>query len=98
MLDHTLQDDSVIEDVQIVDDVLQYTEWVQRGAISVRRDALDYDDPDHLYNRIVALGYRPENFGVEHPLKLAFESYTREMLIDEIVNQRKELKAWIQYA
>jgi hypothetical protein len=42
--------------------------WVKRGNMLVKREALDSDDPDHIYNYIKnELGVRPEDYGVEKP-------------------------------
>lgn len=39
-------------------------EWVKRGAMQVRCDCLEEDDPAHPYNQIIAQGEVPETFGV----------------------------------
>ena len=39
--------------------------WVRRGGMIIRRDTLEFDDPDHTYNYIKdALGLKPEDYGV----------------------------------
>lgn len=47
---------------------IQMTEWVKRGIMLVRRDALDGDDPGHPYNYIRATyGVAPEQYGIRKP-------------------------------
>ena len=46
--------------------------WIRRGKLSVRRDALDSDDPDHPYNYIQrTYGVNPEDYGIERPQRHA---------------------------
>ena len=64
--------------------------WVNRGLM-VNAYALDWDDPDHPYNQIVSQGLRPEDYGISHPLTEEFVAKTRDDLIREILELRKEI-------
>ena len=44
------------------------TEFVKRGKMIVRRDALDFDDPDHPYQVLKAQGVQPEDYGYYQPV------------------------------
>lgn len=68
--------------------------WVHRGSMLVNAEALDIDDPDHIYNQILAQGVEPEDYGYKHPHTEEFEGKTRADLIREIVQLRKEIEAW----
>jgi hypothetical protein len=65
--------------------------WVKRGGMLVNTTALDIDDPDHVYNQILSQGKRPEDYGYRHPLNEEFGDKTRDELIAEIVELRKEM-------
>lgn len=66
--------------------------WVRRGeGIMVHAEALDIDDPDHVYNQIIYQGKIPEEYGYHHPYGEEFKDKTREQLIQEIVNLKKEI-------
>jgi hypothetical protein len=42
--------------------------WNSGGGMSVRRDCLDPDHPEHTYNYILReFGVRPEQYGIEKP-------------------------------
>lgn len=51
----------------IMSDDIEISVWVKRGMMLIRRDALDYDDPDHPYNFIKAQGLEPELYGYSKP-------------------------------
>lgn len=76
------------------DGEISCTVWVKRGGMLVIRHALDHDDPEHLYNLIVAKGLNPDEYGVKHPLEEEFADKSRSQLIEIIDKQRKELEAW----
>ncbi len=67
--------------------------WIRRGIVMVNAEALDYNDPDHVYNQIKAQGQRPEDYGYEHPLAQEFGHKKRSELIDEIFDLRKEINS-----
>lgn len=69
-------------------------QWISKGGgIMVNAEALDIDDPDHLYNQIVAQGKRPEDYGFKHPYAELFDDKSRDQLIEEILALRKEIEA-----
>lgn len=50
-------------------DTIEYSVWVKKGIMMVRRDCLDADDPDHLYHYLKRKhGVNPEDYGIENPL------------------------------
>lgn len=73
---------------------IEVSTWVKRGTMMVNRAALDWNDPDHIYNHIVSLGYRPEDYGIKHPMTEEFEDKSRDELIDEIVKLRQEIEGY----
>lgn len=72
-------------------DEVEIRQWVKRGIMMVNTEALDIDDPDHIYNQIRMQGKAPEDYGVEHPWHKEFGSKSRGELMAEIVDLRKEL-------
>lgn len=68
-------------------------QWVKRGVFLVNADALDHDDPDHVYNQIKAQGVDPEDFGYHHPLHERFKDMSRSALIDRIIELEREISA-----
>jgi len=75
------------------DGTLSYTLWVKRGNMIINRDALDFDDPDHLYNRIAELGLDPEAYGVSHPISEQYKDHTRSQLIKLIIDLKREVES-----
>lgn len=75
-------------------DSIEVRPWVKRGCMLVNTSALDIDDPDHVYNQIVAMGKEPEEYGINHPYTEEFEGRTRASLIAEIIQLRKDLVGW----
>lgn len=67
--------------------------WVKRGSMMVNAEALDFSDPEHLYNQILSQGKRPEDYGVFHPYREEFEDNTRDELIEKIIELRKEVES-----
>ena len=79
------------------DDELTVREWVKRGNMRVRTDALQFDDPDHPYNQLLAQGVKPETYGYKHPLEEEFGDKSRGQLVEEIIKLRNEIlmREWI---
>lgn len=82
------------EPVTIAKDDIVVRPWVHRGSMLVNAEALDIDDPDHIYNQILAQGVEPEDYGYKHPYTEEFGDMSRAQLIKEIVQLRKEIEAW----
>ena len=82
-----------IDTVTDQDDVI-IRPWIKRGMYLVNCTALDHDDPDHVYNQILAQGKMPERYGYTHPLTEEFAEFSRADLIKEIVDLRKEITGW----
>lgn len=69
-------------------------QWIPKGGgMMVNAETLDIDDPDHVYNQIIAQGGIPEDFGYEHPYAELFKDKSRGELIIELVSLRKDLEA-----
>lgn len=66
--------------------------WVRRGVMMVNAECLEHDDPDHIYNQILAQGKDPELFGYEHPLAEEFDRRSRSDLIKEIIDLRRTVE------
>ena len=71
--------------------------WVKRGIMRVNAECLDFDDPDHVYNQIIAQGKRPEDYGYSHPQKEKYANKSREELIEEIISLRKEILFYMRF-
>lgn len=76
-------------------DTVNIKVWTKRGNMYINTSALPYDDPDHEYNQIVAMGLIPEDFGIKHPLEHEFGNKSRGELIAEIMQLRKELLSYV---
>lgn len=63
----------------------------------INAEYLDEDDPDLIYNQITAQGFRPEDYGYKHPRAGEFDGKTRNELINEIIELRKEVIAYAKY-
>lgn len=71
---------------------IEIRQWVRRGeSMMVNTEALDPDDPDHIYNQILNQGARPEDYGYVHPYTEEFANYSRSELIAKITSLRKEV-------
>ena len=81
------------ETIERDDDVI-VRPWIKRGHMLVNALALDIDDPDHIYNQILAQGKEPEAYGYKHPYTEEFEGKNRDELIREIIQLRKEIEGW----
>lgn len=76
------------------EEVVEIREWIGKGAgIMVSAYALDPNDPDHVYNQIVAQGKNPEDFGIFHPYTEEYKDKSRSDLIFEILELKKEIKS-----
>lgn len=81
------------EPISEVDEVT-IRQWISKGGgMMVNAEALDIDDPDHVYNQIIDQGGIPEEFGYEHPYTEEFKDKSRIELIIELVLLKKELNA-----
>ncbi len=74
-----------------IDGTITYDAYVKRGRISYLRQALEPDDPDHLYNYLSNNGIEPELYGIFHPIKnKEYEKMSRKDLIKEIYKIKKQ--------
>lgn len=73
----------------MVDEVI-IRRWIKRGEMLINAEALDINDPDHVYNQVKSQGERPEDFGFEHPYAEEFKDKSRNQLIEEIIELRFE--------
>jgi hypothetical protein len=77
--------------------------WGKGDGISVLREALPINHEEHLYTYIKrelesqTSKYKPEDFGIEHPLVGEFKNKTRSELIDEIMDLRSSLESKLIY-
>lgn len=75
-------------------DSISIQAWVKRGGMLYNTGCLEYDDPMHPYNQIIAQGHRPEDYGVYNPVHEEFKGKTRHELIDEVLYLRKQVEAY----
>ena len=66
--------------------------WVKRGIFLLNTEALDHDDPDHVYNQILQQGGKPELFGYRHPMAERFDTMSKDELIKLVLDLEHELK------
>lgn len=74
--------------------VLVFEQFVKRGMLKVNREALEWDDPDHVYNHLKLNGINPERYGYHHPQEKEFAGKSRSELIAEIVDLRKTILSY----
>ena len=74
---------------------LQYDAYYGNGGgMSYLREALPISSNNHLYHYIKNelekqnSKYKPEDFGIEHPLTMEFRDKSRSELVDEIIRLR----------
>lgn len=76
---------------------LHYDSWVTIGTMMYNRDCLSVDDPEQLYNYLIANGIQPENYGISHPHTEEFKDWSRAKLIGEVIKLRNELLCDMMY-
>ena len=78
---------------------LTYDTYVKRGKISLLREGLSIDDPDHLYNYLAnseilkTHGFQPDDFGIEYPFAQKYKKLTEQQLILKIGMLQKHLNS-----
>lgn len=65
--------------------------WHKEGGMIYNTDCLPITHKMHPYNQIKTKGLSPEDYGIEHPHTVEFESKSRNDLIEEILHLREEL-------
>lgn len=78
------------------DGSLQYDAWYRPGGgMMMRREYLDDDHPQNLYNHLKQNGITPEDYGVYpsgiHEVVQEFQNHSREQLLSEIYSLRKTI-------
>lgn len=73
---------------------IEIRQYAKRGSILLNTYALGPDDPEHVYNQVKALGLRPEDYGVLHPMTEYFAHRSRDELIEEIIDLRRSVLAY----
>jgi hypothetical protein len=71
--------------------------WIHRSPMYVNAYALDSDDPDSAYQQIKMQGGVPEDYGIVNFLHAQFDDYSREELIAEILDLRKNIMSFNKY-
>lgn len=72
---------------------LSYSPWIRRGGMLLNREALDSNDPDHLYNAIISAGGNPTDYGIANPYAERYADKTREQLIDLVEQYKREIES-----
>lgn len=70
--------------------------WIKEGMMLVNCYALNPNHPMSPYNQVLAMGKRPEDYGIKHPYAAEFEDKSREELIEQIVQLRIDLEGWMK--
>lgn len=73
-------------------DQVTIREWIIRGDLAVRTEALPISDSNHPYNQALTQGVIPEEFGIYHPIAEEFQDKPRHLLLSEIVKLRQEIE------
>jgi len=50
------------------------------------------EDPDHIYNQAKAQGVEPEDFGIPNPLEKEYHQYSKEELVEIIIDLKNKIK------
>ena len=84
--------------VVLEDGTLKFDRWVKTSSmINSNRDCLDPDDPRQTYNYLRDAGIVPEEYGIRHPYETLFKGRSREDLMDEIIQLRKEMEGMAKW-
>ena len=73
------------------DGTISYKVWIKTGGGLINRDCLTPKDPNHIYNVIISHGLDPNHYGLEHPLTSEFSNWSRDRLVNEIIQLRDTL-------
>ena len=81
---------------------IEYDVWYKTGDMMYRRDALDANNPEQVYNYLKANGIeKPEDYGIYHPimhdLELKYGNYSKEQLLSVIAELKIELRNTYNY-
>lgn len=82
---------------ELEDGSLEYDVWWSNGSMMVRRDCLEVDHPQSLYNYLSRNGYIPEKYGVYHQEAIDTKELmckSKEELVAEVFRLRKELEGY----
>jgi hypothetical protein len=67
--------------------------WIKRGGMLYNTECLDPEDPDHIYNQAKAQGVEPEDFGIPNPLEKEYHQYSKEELVEIIIDLKNKIKS-----
>lgn len=79
---------------------LHYSVWYSNGSMMVRREYLEADHPENLYNHLKTHGIEPELYGVYHPKTERMKQYlnwSKEKIIAELISVQDELESALRY-
>lgn len=65
-------------------DEISYKVWVVEGSMMYPAETLHFTHPMHPYNQVAALGVKPEDYGLVHPIAEAYSSMSRDELLHEL--------------
>lgn len=76
---------------------IKIQQWIRQGGMLYNTDGLEIEHDMHPYNQALAQGVIPEEYGIHHPYALEFMDKTRDQLIAEVVQLRKQVEALERY-
>lgn len=79
-------------------DEIEIKLWSKQGRMFINTEALEWNDPDHVYNQALEQikekgleGVSPEDFGLVHPLEQRYGHLSRGELYLEIERLKESL-------
>ena len=71
--------------------------WWERGGMMTRRSCLESDHPESEYQYVKrTYNVDPEDYGIFHSDHYLYQEHTREQLIKELVDAKREIKSMYQ--
>lgn len=79
---------------------LHYSVWYSNGHMMVRREYLERDHPENLYNHLQNHGITPEDYGIFHPdteRMAKYMDWSKEKIIAELLQAQDQIVAYERY-
>ena len=90
----SLSGSTIFRKLSMIDEIEIQQWWKPGGGMMYNTECLDPDHHMHPYNQALAQGVRPEDFGIQNPYAAEFNDKSREELIEEVIDLRKQVLAY----
>jgi len=77
-------------------ETIEIQKWARHGGMLINTECLEIEHPMHPYNQIRRMGLNPKDYGVKNPLEEEFKNKTRDELIQEIIELRREIMGYVR--